>query len=256
MKKQNKNNIELQVGNIPVKPKVSHSAMNKLIVIVIFLIFAAVAFYFTFDEKIIDNENVISDLVTMDDNMPKIGPMVENEKTIQNIDTSRDVVRLNKLKNLQQWNNLLIKYYSGKDIIEDLDSFKNNITNQNIIQQLESFKKIINDSGKYNPIKAYLEFEKVREDLYKDKSQIKLTSKMGEIINEFITIRSNNFQDSTYDKFLEIEQLLKDQELNLAWQKLVILKEKCSCFADDSLITFAGINKADNLIKEINKEFN
>lgn len=256
MTKQNKNHTGSQVSNISNKPKISNSTMNKLLVIIIFLGFAAIAFYFTFDEKIINNEKVVSDLITMDDNLPEVGPITESEKITHNIAKTKDIVKLSKLKNLQQWNKILINYYSGKDITGDLDNFENNITNQAIIQQIESLKKVIGEFGTYNPIKAYLEFEKVKDNLYKEKSQIKLKSRMGEMVNEFITIRSNNFQDSTYDKLLEIEQLLDDQEFNLAWQKLVIIQEKCNCFTDNSIMIFAGINKADNLIKEINKELN
>lgn len=228
------------------------SRINRFGIIIFFLIFAAVTFYFTF--KTDKLERVSSSPKSIDNDLyPGLhdygGTSVQTPHRIP-----ETLSFATQSKNIKYWDEIVIQYYQGKDVLTELEQFKPLIQTHKASQNIDQLIANIRTFGPYNPVDIYREIETLKERLELQVSEIKFQGFFGETLNKFVTIRRFNTEDEILKKMNSIENMVKNQNYVESYNELRKLQTECQCIENHEFILLTRQKNTNDIITDISNE--
>ncbi len=224
-------------------PRLNKSRVSRYITIFLFLIFAGIAFYVTFDSS--TKNVVVSDELTSN---------IEKEPNAQE-ETPLTIKPVYDYSDLEIWDKIVVNYFTGKDIQKDLTEFektaeKDQIINASVIE----LEKLISENKIYKPVEDYLSAKDKLEKILNKHQIITIHGKIGEFLNNFVKIRDKNSNFALSERVEDILFHLKRQNYESALTSLQEMKNECKCVETQEFSFLQNQQKTFMLLEQITKK--
>ena len=235
---------------------INNSKLSRITIISFFLIFAAVAFFFTFNSKEHSIPSLDKDIALEYGKESYVNHTLTQKSVSDDGKQPETIQNSLYIKTMQHWDGIIVKYYKGRDVLEELIDFTVLINDQTTKVKMHKLINQIRAFGPYRPVHIYQEFVKLKKAYAARSSLVKFGGGIfSELFHRYVKINKVSEQSDFMKSLLSIEDLIVSQEYKNAYVAILSLQQKCDkCINSYDFTQLARQNDIDFVVESIGKD--